>query len=63
LWANKWGEGKIVRILATGLGIAPIRRPAAWQRSGLFSTEYGLRYDAAGELTKVSLARAGPSRR
>ncbi len=30
-------------------------KPAAWERSGLYPTEYCMRYAAAGKVTKVSL--------
>ena len=34
---------------------APIRQPAAWRRSGFYPTEYCMRYEAAGKVTRVSL--------
>ncbi len=34
---------------------APIRQPAAWERSGFYPTEYCMRYEDAGKTTRVSL--------
>lgn len=34
---------------------APIRQPAAWERAGLYPTEYCMRTEDAGKVTRVSL--------